>query len=90
MYKKGPYTGSKENKLKRENVEVPKMQDLVARANIFRDSFNDVVILREVHRVEREIEGLSAEEAARYRDEADRFLDVLERLADLRWDPQKD
>ena len=88
--KKGPYTGRAENRPKRENAEAPTMQSLVGRANVFRDSFDDVVILREVHRVERKMAGLSAEEAERYRDEADRFLEVLGRLADLRWDPQKD
>ena len=51
-----------------------------------RETFDDVVILRDVHRVERETEGLSGDEAARYREEADRFLDVLGRLADLKWD----
>ena len=90
LYKKGPYTGRAENRPKRDNVDAPTMQSLVARAEMFRDSFADVVILREVHRVEREMAGLSAEEADRYRDEADRFLEVLGRLADLRWDPQKD
>ena len=47
--------------------------------------FEDVVLLSEVHRIDRDLSGVSEAEAARYSEEADRFLRVTSGLADCKW-----
>ena len=60
------------------------MHDLTARGAMLVGEFEDVVLLSEVHRIDRDLSGVSEAEAARYAEEADRFLQVTAGLADCK------
>ena len=55
---------------------------------LFRKSFEDVVLLRQVHRVEYDLSGASEAAKVKYREDADKFLDVLSKMADCTWTPE--
>ena len=87
MYKEGSYKGRAHNKPKKGSAP-PGTQDIGSmtdRAMLFRDSFDDVVLLRQVHRVTYEADGMSEPEQDKYREEAEKFLDVTGRMADCTW-----
>jgi hypothetical protein len=86
MWKPGAYTGKAKNK-RRSDTEPPpearSVQSFVDMCHLFREEFEDVVILQKVHRSLHADGGdsLSEQEAA----EQQRFLEVTGRMADLEW-----
>ena len=96
LYKMGPYRGKGLNKPSKGErpLDAPTCSALVDRACLFRDEFlqdpdGDVVILRQVHRVDETGSAELSESARRlHSDEAERFLEVTGRLADLAWTQQ--
>ena len=96
LYKTGPYQGKGLNKPAKgeRSPEAPTCSSLVNRAcllcnEILQDECGDVAILRQVHRVD-DAGGAHLSEAERqiYADEAERFLEVTGRMADLTWTQQ--
>ena len=87
MYKEGSYTGRGLNKPRNGPAPsgTPAMSALTESGLLFRKSFDDVVILRDVHRVDYGAADLSESERATYREEAERFLEVTARMADCTW-----
>ena len=93
MYKEGAYTGKGLNKPRNADARpgTPTIESLTTLGTCFRDEFTkaaegDVVFLQRVHRVEREsVSGMSASEADAYAAEAERFVDIVGRLADCTW-----
>ena len=61
------------------------MQGLAQQEVLFREEFQDVVTLPKVHRVEYDAPDLSPAERERYKEEADRFLEVVAKMADCEW-----
>ena len=49
------------------------------------NEFEDVALLRQVWRLDDGNDTMSAEERSAYRADADKFLQVLRRMADLEW-----
>ena len=89
LYRQGPYTGNAVN----AGDGAPTAASLVERGVLLRDEFidmddGDVVILRQVHRIETHTDGLDPEAAAKYKADADRFLQVLDRMANCTWDQE--
>ena len=91
MYKVGPYRGRGVNKPRRGAAppDTPSVEGLSERGELFREEFQDVVILRQVHRIERQADFLGSEEQKVYADEADKFLEVTDRMADCTWTQQE-
>ena len=87
MYKEGAYTGRGLNKPRKGQAPsgTPAMSALTESGLLFRKSFDDVVVLRDVHRVDFDTSGMSESEGAKYREEAERFLEVTARMADCTW-----
>ena len=90
LYIVGPYTGTGMNKPKNKPAPpgTPSLADLYARGELLREEFQDVVILQNVHRIEKEASGMDAVEAAQYEADADRFLRLTAGLADCVWTPE--
>ena len=88
MYKPGAYTGSDQNKPKKRQAPegTPSAASLVDSGVLFRKSFDDVVLLREVHRVDKGDDSMSEAERTAYSAEADRFLEIITKMADCEWD----
>ena len=88
MYKLGAYTGSDQNKPRKKQAPdgTPTAASLVDSGMLFRKSFDDVVLLREVHRVDKGDASMSEAERAAYAAEAERFLEVITKMADCEWD----
>ena len=86
LAKVGPYTGKATNQPKDGfDPTAPTAQDLSNDAELFMNEFEDVVLLRQVWRLDDGNDQMSAEERSAYRAEADKFLEVLRRMADLVW-----
>jgi len=87
MYKEGAYTGRGLNKPRNGPAPsgTPAMSALTESGLLFRKSFDDVAILRDVHRVDYGAADMSESERATYREEAERFLEVTARMADCTW-----
>ena len=96
LFKMGPYCGKGLNKPSKGErpADAPTCSALVDRACLFRDEIlqdpdGDVVILRQVHRVDETGSAELSESARRlFSDEAERFLEATGRLADLTWTQQ--
>ena len=90
MYKRGAYTGSDQNKPRKRQAPpgTPTTASLVEGGMLFRKSFDDVVLLREVHRVDKgdDDASMTDSERAAYAAEAERFLEVITKMADCEWD----
>ena len=89
VFKTGPYTGKGLNRPPkgRDVPEAPDLKTLSEAGRLFLDEFEDVSILRATHRVDLEGEKhWSGERKARYGQDAQRFLEVTRRMADLEWD----
>ena len=91
MHRVGPYRGRGVNKPRKGQAppDTPSLEGLTERGELFREEFQDVVILREVHRIERQADSLSDEEQRHYADEAEKFLEVTDRMADCCWTLQE-
>ena len=93
MFKEGPYRGVAQNRprpTKRGAMPevppgTPSMEELTARGVAARESFEDVVILREVFRADRGSEDMSEADLRAYVKELEEFLDVTERMGNLTW-----
>ena len=87
LHRVGPYTGKGLNKPRSGNAPAgtPTMAALTQRGCLFRDEFEDVVILREVHRIDKAVHGLSPEAGERYIQDAERFLQVTGGMAECTW-----
>ena len=87
LYYCGPYQGKALNKPTNGEIPpgTPSMEMLHARGELVRDEFEDVVILREVHRIDKELKGVDAQVAADYADEAERWLKVTADMAECKW-----
>ena len=88
LCKVGPYTGRGRNQPK-DGVDptAPSCEDLSNDAELFMKEFEDVTLLRRVWRLDDGTDDMSPEEREAYRAEADKFLEVLGRMADLEWTP---
>ncbi len=88
LYKPGGYKGRGLNKAP-DNYSGPTpktLAEFVNDARLFLFEFEDVALLRATHRVEHEGDKSWPEERrARYRHDADKFLEVTRRMADLEW-----
>ena len=66
----------------------PTLQELSTRGMVVRESFEDVVMLREIFRADRGSDDMSVAERAAYVEDLERFLEVTARLGDLSWTSQ--
>ena len=79
LFKEGPYTGKGENRPRRNKcggvVEAPpgtpSMEELTTLGMAVREGFEDVVMLREVFRIDRGTVGMSEEDRRAYEQEAE-------------------
>ena len=92
LYKEGHYKGKGLNKPRgraERRVDAPTIDELTLRAVCFRGEFEDVVLLREVHRVVRDddevVRNMTEEEKAEYMRQAKKFEGVTKRMSDLSW-----
>jgi len=94
LYKNGPYKGKGRNApgkkgksgVRREAPPgTPSMEELTGRGLGLREEIEDVVLLREVFRVDRGDDTMESATRREYEREAERFLEVLNRMADLTW-----
>jgi len=95
MFKEGPYRGAAHNcprSSKRGFPEVqpgtPTMDELTTLGVAARESFQDVVMLREVFRADRGSDSMSESERRAYVQELGGFLEVTDRMGDLTWTPE--
>ena len=88
LCKVGPYTGRGRNQPK-DGVDAtaPSCEALSNDAELFMQEFEDVALLRRVWRLDDGNDDMSPEDRAAYRAEADKFLEILGRMADLEWTP---
>ena len=88
MFREGDYAGKGQNK-PRGSDQTPSdawtTRKLVRMGMSVRNSFEDVVLLRQVHRHVDDNEDLPAERREDYRRDATRFLDVTRGMADCTW-----
>ena len=93
LFKEGAYKGkgmnlppSRKNGTRGEApAGTPSMEDLTMMGMAVRDGFEDVVMLREIFRVDRGSDDMPEAERAEYQEEAEEFLRVTNRLGDLTW-----
>ena len=88
LYKEGAYVGKGQNKPRgadRTPTGALDSRGLVARGVTVRDSFHDVVILRQVWRHSSSNKSLSPERQEAYRRDAAEFLEIMRGLADCTW-----
>ena len=87
LFRYGAYRGKGLNKPKKGQAPpgTPTVEQLTSRGELLREEFEDVVILREVHRVQRADACQDDAAAAHYAAEADRFLDVVGGMANCTW-----
>ena len=88
LFKEGDYTGKGQNKPKGATgtpAGAWTTHKLVRMAMAVRNGFQDVAILRKVHRYCDECKGLSAAEQERYRSDAVEFLRATRGMADCTW-----
>ena len=90
LYTEGAYRGKGQNK-PRGSDSTPhgawSTQTLVGTGMFVRNSFKDVVELREVHRYDDGDESMKDDEREKYREEASEFLRVVRGMADCTWTP---
>ena len=87
MFRYGPYRGKGLNKPRHGDMpsDSPTTATLTMQGEAFREEFQDVVILRNVHRIDREAKNMSPEAAAQYEQDAVRFLEVTNGMANCTW-----
>ena len=87
MWKPGVYKGKAKNKRRKDveaPVDAPSVDKFVDMCRLFREEFEDVVILQKVHRsLDGDGSNVSLSEVCAA--EQQRFLDVTGRMADLEW-----
>ena len=90
LYTEGRYRGKGQNK-PRGSASTPgdawTTEKLVHMGMMVRNSFQDVVELREVHRFDDGDDDMPEDEREEYRQEANEFLRVLRGMADCTWTP---
>ena len=87
MWKPGGYTGKAKNKPRKDveaPVDAPSVDKFVDMCRLFREEFEDVVILQTVHR-SLDGDGSNAALSEACGAEQQRFLEVTGRMADLEW-----
>ena len=91
MFRYGPYVGKGLNKPRNAEMPAgaPSLVALSKEGELFREEFQDVVILREVHRIDREAADLDPIAAAQYEQDADEFLEVTNGMANCTWTPKQ-
>ena len=90
LYTEGEYCKKGQNKPRGSDSTPPGAWDtkkLVRMGMLVRNSFQDVVELREVHRYDDGDENMPEEEREKYRQEAKEFLRVMRGMADCTWTP---
>ena len=95
FFKEGPYTKDAQNRPRPGKgggaPEVPpgtpSMAELTALGLMARESFDDVVILRQIFRADRGSESMSEGERQAYVQDLEEFLRVTDRMGDLTWVP---
>ena len=87
MFMTGPYRGKGLNKPRNSDAETG-ARTVASFSNdgqLFREEFEDVVILRRVHRIDETGGCADPIAAAAYKDDADRFLEVTNGMANCTW-----
>ena len=87
MWKPGEYKGKAKNKRRKDveaPVDAPSVNSFVDRCRLFREEFEDVVILQNVHR-SLVGDGSAGSLSEVGQAEQQRFLEVTRRMADLEW-----
>ena len=90
MYKEGDYTGKGKNRPRGSDGTPPgawSAHKLVRMGMASRNKFDDVVLLREVHRYEDTNDEVPVEKREEYRKDAEEFLRVTRGMADCTWTP---
>ena len=90
LYKEGVYGGKGQNKPRGSKDTPPKAwstKKLVHNGMEVRNTFQDVVELRQVHRYDDGDDDMPEEEREEYRREAKEFLRVMRGMADCSWTP---
>ena len=85
MYREGAYRGKGKNKPRGADGtpnDAWDMEALAVNGMGVRDSFDDVVLLREVHRYEEACDDIPEDKRELYREDARRFLEVTRGMAD--------
>ena len=88
LYREGDYQGKGQNKPRgsdRTPNDAWTTQKLVRMGMAARNTFEDAVLLRQVHRYVEEKAGIREEKREEYRRDAVRFLEVMRRMADCTW-----
>jgi len=91
MFRVGAYRGKGLNKPRRGEAaeDAPTLPELTRQGELFREEFQDVVILRKVHRIDKSASsGMDAASAARFEEDADEFLTVTNGMANCTWTPR--
>ena len=87
-FREGAYTGKAQNKPRgsdRTPDDAWNTFRLVAMGMNVRNSFEDVVLLKQVHRYVEEKADIPAEQRQRFREDALKFLEVMPGMADCAW-----
>ena len=92
MYKEGAYQGKALNKPRGASerpADAPSPDLLAQQGQIFAGEFEDVVLLRKVHRAIKEgderLKGMTKDEQEVYLEESRVFQEVLQHMGDLSW-----
>ena len=88
LYREGDYVGKGQNKPKgsdRTPSDAWSSQKLVRMGMLVRNSFEDAVLLREVHRYAEASAEIPEERREEYREAAQKFLTVTRGMADCTW-----
>ena len=91
MYRQGAYKGKGQNKPKgapERSTAAWSTSRLAQVGTGVRDSFEDVALLRRVHRITETRPGLSSEAQAEFKRDAGKFLEVTRGMADCAWTKQ--
>jgi PIF1 helicase. len=92
MYREGDYAGKGQNKPRgsdRTPSDAWSTHKLVRMGMLLRNSFEDVALLRQVHRFSDESTDLPPEKREEYRAAAVKFLEVTRGMADCTWEQQE-
>ena len=92
MWREGEYRGRGQNKPKGSESTPPgakSTKELVRLGMMTRNTFQDVALLREVHRVRDPGADVPEERRERYRNDAAEFLHVTKAMADCTWTPEE-
>ena len=89
LYKMGSYIGKGLNTSRNgaADAAAPSCTSFVERGCLLRNEFEDVALLRSVWRIDDGNDRMTPAERLAYRSEADKFLSVTSRMAELEWTP---